>query len=432
MGNTSTQKRKRPSSVKGGTKKKAKRGSGGSPPRTPKHYGATKRFGKRNDGTYASVGFYKSKRKKWARDSIVIRAEQGGIIEDNECLYVGHGLPVEKMFRSAVAAMLKKGFDSRGGYDIQDPLRDLVFDSGDTEFTSHALIFEYFKDAEDKGTYSFTVSLAVTDTLMGIADKVILGMYTAFNALPLADTEIPKFVRVRQVDTDSVGTMKKYNWSLNLQYFNIYIDHVSYLKFQNITKPGSTIGATGEDPESSGNIEAVTMNGRIYKTEKWKNCFVLARRSPGTNANDKGLMVDPLGGFISQTATNMATADNDFRKPPYPYQLGVRKFNKVHIPSGKIFRDKYKFRTKIGFNTLIEKLLNGIRNNVALDTTKFHIELDIGGAHVLALEKMMDFRTDDWKVTIGYEVDYTLKVSATAKKPPTRPIIELWVPKAPY
>lgn len=324
-------------------------------------------------------------------------------------------------------AVLKKGFET-AGLEIQNCERDTVVDSADTGFT-HNLITDYFNDTSDQFPRSFITQLAAGDTLDSATNKWIAQIGTQFLTNPANVANFPRFTRLRFISTNNVvGGEKKYVFSLNLEYLTIDFDFVSYLKMQNITKPGNAAPETNEDPASVDNVEAVVLHGRKYTTKEWANGFELNTRGITTpDPNFRPLLATTDGNFYAKAGDITPTGESRFRKPPEPWEVGTKGYSKMVIQPGKIYRDKLTFKTKISWNQFWDKVGANYCKQTGTVRDFNYKKTPFGLAHMVAVEKMMDYLTgaSDYAVNLAFEVDSTLKARATVKKPPIAPILQV-------
>lgn len=371
-----------------------------------------------NSGNYIRKGWKKAVSKNSFRNGITLIRETGSIISDADCVYLGHGPPMREMVNGVWRQVLKQLFE-QAGLQIQSFDKDVVIDSADTA-TNHTIRLTYYRDVEIKSQTQIVLSnIPPGSTITQIADGLITAIQTSL-AANLADGDKPIFTHLRYIQQNIARpTENEYIACMFLETYNVTFEHKSYLKMQNIT-PAGNAAALDEDRFASTNVEAVTLRGKAYKNAKWKNCFSLIRKS-NSGGGSQGLLANPLTSIISATYTDLLiTGEETFSKPPPAWQLGAKKEEKVSLEPGKIMRDKVYFSTKIGLNKFHALVCELIKTN---DYSK---EVDFGISHVFALEKMIDMRlAGDANITIGYEVDFTLKVKGQYKKPPTMPLVDV-------
>lgn len=375
-------------------------------------------------------------RKRWSKGPRKFRAgsftkrEYGTIVSDPECLYLGHGLPQSEIFKGVLRCIIKELFDI-AGCQISDLLNDPIIDGADTA-DDHFLYWEYFENFETKLSKSITTTLGPGETVVTAADKVLADFTISFNS-NLAQGFKPIFRRVRYIQSNKVtGSEKDWTAQLFLHDYSCKIQYQGYLKMQNVTPAGSSVIATGEDNMSASNVEAVTLHGRAYTTPEWKNGFLIKRRTASSSGN-QGLIVNHSTGVILAQSNdlNLNTNSEMFKQPPPGWVFGSKKIEKISIAPGKVYRDKINFYTYISFNKYMSIICDAVKMSYNATTPTsplldlgFSRELNFGIAHLFAFEKMLDMRPASApQITVGYEMDYTVKVGGYYKKPPVQPLV---------
>lgn len=354
------------------------------------------------------------------RDACILRRERGATYDDPNCVYIGHGMPVNELYKQAWRAVVKKLFELTGNR-VQSIERDPLVDSGDTA-DLHQLFIEFWVNQKTTTSTSFTVNIAVSDTVVSIADKIITAVQTAFSAV--ADHDVPHFRRIRYITTDvATGLQKQFVAQMFLEDFHLDIMHKSTLRMQNITLAGNVSAPeANEDIASKDNLEAVALRGKCYKTDTWQNGFQLPYKITQTTG-DTSLQAEAQLGVILNKYDNLKTTGTSmetYSKPPPAYLLGTKSYaNVVSFNPGKIRVDKINFETTMKFNKFIQLIKPSIRSG---DWNQIH---KIGIAHLFAFEKALDFRTTDSPIILGYEVDYTLSVNGTLRKPKQVPLVNI-------
>lgn len=365
-------------------------------------------------------------RKKWSkapsknlfRHGCTLQREVGNVVTDSDCVYIGHGIPTQELHSMVWRAILKQLFE-QAGIQIQSFDKDVVIDSADTA-TTHTLRLSYYKDVEAQTWISIVISpIAAGSTITNIATQLITAVSANFTT-NLADGDKPKFTHLRYIQTNTARpTENEYIAGIYLEHYNVVVDHKSHLKFQNIT-PAGNAAALDEDRYNAQNVESVTLTGKAYKRDQWANCFEITRKTTGAGSSS-GLLANQLTGIIVNTYAGLqVSGEETFSKPPPAWMLGCKKQEKVTVNPGKIFRDTILFSTKISLNKLMGLICDLVKTN------DYGKEVEFGISHVFALEKMLDMRlVGDSNITLGYEIDYTLKVNGYYKKPPAIPLVDI-------
>ena len=368
-------------------------------------------------GGYLRKKWKKAPSKNLFRYGAILNMESGGVVQNSECIYVGHGIPAQEVVKGAWRAIIKQLFE-QAGLQIQSIDKDAVVDSADTG-TQHILRLQYFKEVEAQTQITVIINLAAGNTISQIVDGLLTGLQSSFTS-NLADGDKPKFHLIRYLQQNIARPIEvEFISCIYLEHYNLFVEHTSYLKMQNIT-PAGNAAAVDEDRYATTNVEAVTLRGKAYKGPHWSNCFEITRKTTGAGSSS-GLLANATTGLIVNTYAGLqVSGEETFAKPPPAWQLGCKKEEKVTVDPGKVMRDKIYFKTKISLNKFMGLFCDHVK------TGDYIKEVEFGLAHVFALEKMIDMRLSaDGDVTVGYETDYTLKINGYYKKPPTIPLTDI-------
>lgn len=349
------------------------------------------------------------------RWSCIERLETGSSINDVECVYLGHGVANNRVMQDILAALFVEGA-RMNGIECQSFTEDRLVQPEDTANT-HQITVVYLRDEKEQQAQNFQFNLAVGDTCADAATKMLTAMATTFGAL--TDLQKPKLINIRYVKFNTVTTgERQVVFQVNLQYTKFVVDYTSYIKWQNITKPGLVAALTGTDPTSIGNVEAVTLHGRKYTFGEWSNQVELNKRGNAAAGTNNGIIVNPSNGIVKTGSAAIGAPTGQFQKPPYAYEVNAKKAEKVIVPSGQIYRDKLSFKSTMYLNKYLDIFLDAIRVNTIAG---YESKMNYGMIHLFALEKMLDFRAGtDHPIEVGFEVDATIKVGVTYKRPPAK------------
>lgn len=372
-------------------------------------------------------GGYLRKRKRWLKApplkslkyGAMLKYETGSTINDSECVYIGHGLPIEQTWLMVVRELIKDLFEE-GGFLVADLNTDEVIHSGDTGNT-HEISISYYSSTIEETLTEVTINPPAGSTIYSIAASLITALETSLGSV-MFQSAVPIFHRLRYTKYVTASVNVRTNVAnLWLDKYSLNIYFKSNLKMQNITPAGAATAETGEDRYSAGDIENVTLYGKGYKTPGWQNYFPLLNRVSKT-ATSTGLVSNYDTGLILNTYSSISQAtggNENYKKPPSPQYLGANKFDKVVVPPGKVYRDKILWNTTIGLNKYMAIMTNSIKDSF-LNASN----VKLGLAHVFAFEKMIDMRiATDSNVTIGYEIDWEMKVKGKSVKPMTTPFV---------
>lgn len=341
--------------------------------------------------------------------------EGRGNITDPHACYVGHAMAPEAVVRSTMR-MLVKMLYQKHGWEIASFSEELPFNATD----EHFMQLEYYTTRES--------------TSRSLVDSAAYGSASTFedvaNALlavfqPLASSQI-YYLSLTLFDGAPFGEVVMLS-KLQLSRLNINFEFKSDLKVQNITSAG--LGTEAED-ELINNVDSNPLIGRLYETNKWMSGFDIHWRPGASSTSWTGFTGRYDSGIIS---TNAAAVDNtetqDFRKPPPPFAFNATKAVGVRLEPGEIQTSKIYFKTRLMFNTLMNKTYPAYASLVA-GARKF---FPFGKAKMVGLEKLLDAgaAVDASLVHLGFEVVSTISIQGNQIKAGTLPVVSVLPQPAP-
>lgn len=348
----------------------------------------------------------RSRRKASAFDKYgaVLKREynfSGSTIEDAECVYIGHGLPVGQVvrqaLRSAYRSLLRKA-----GYDFNDW-------NDDFEGNNFVLNLTWTIGA---GTLSTGTSITmgtsgsplshytITDNLATAVDVAV----SDANALDSIQFQILTILVPADAENQPLAR-------LNLNQFHVQVDYYSIMKVKNVS-----LAADELDGDLTTNVNAQPLVGKVYKTGSWNNGFQPVKEKGGGSS----LAADPTTGAFAIGASSLSNQAglNPYRKPPPGYVFGEAKSGTIRLNPGEVKSDVIKFKAKMLFNTLMTKLIANVNNlNNSGDLR------GIGCAGMIGLEREVGFSSAAAaNISLLAQVDFVLKIKGQARWSKVPPI----------
>jgi len=333
---------------------------------------------------YSSRGtlrkFKKPRRKvhvpKAAYKGMTITQETGGIVTDPNCLYVGHstGTP-EQIYRAYMGAVVKELFRQNGTqFGMWEELATI---SGEINCI-------YYSTPSSTAEGIVTIAYLSTDSYYQIVDAVVAALQAAFGT-----AQPHEFVRFRISNSSGVSIILA-------NKMKVMIDVSSTLVVQNETKSG-TVSVPSTD------IENITNNPiQGYSYEGSGNYFIPSARTNG-DASYLPFRADQTSGVLTNTAA--ASLPEVGKEPPKPwFFLGTKRSGKVIIDPGNI--KKSYLSTK---RTMSIKMFQKIFQDTITDTSQPVVRF--GKVRMFSLEKVLNNRTGENDIQIGYEVQQRVSVS---------------------
>jgi len=338
-------------------------------------------------------------------NGIVLRKETADIKTGSECVYVGHGVPLNTTILNIMRALLRIMM-KKGGIDITDwndtagfrGFWAMFYTIGNSTITL---------DVQTTITESQTY-LQIADAMTGLLRTTITDA-DALNPLTFTTSRI-------RVSTDATSAFVTGYSELNLKNFSIVYDYWSIIKVKNVT-----LAADASDGDLITNVESQPLRGKVYATKSWSNGFQLYKQQ--VSGGKPTLQAGVDSGVIAEDALALGYStgsNNPYGKPPPAYMLSTNKEAKVRINPGELKVDVCKFKTKMQFNTLMNKLIFSVNVNNDDKLRQF------GGAHVFAFEREVEIGgSPEAAIRIAYQVDYVMKVRGVAGAQKVAPITDL-------
>lgn len=332
-----------------------------------------------NGTTKSRMRPYRKVSKSLYQKGVCINWEDNGLIEDLNCVWVGHHtMPQMYTLYIAVNAIVKKLFQRNNQY--VGKLSEQVISNGSIQFSGYL--------NNQQLSASTVINQPYTN---GDSFRLISG--NVYNSL------IEFFFNNQTGSLRTVGDLPSEIYppneiQLTTAYFNYHIE--SDLKVQNVT-PGE-FGSSNDE-----SIYRNPLQGKIY------NC-----RGAGTQLKgerDRALMADTWGGRISVSALNISA----LQEPPKAQAFSsVKKATNVQLGPGEIKSTVLFENRKIGFNKLFRSYndyrqlydVTNDKNPGANRANQWHVP---GKSTLLGLEKKMNVSVGEVQQNIGIFYEHNWK-----------------------
>lgn len=381
--------------------------------------------GRNRGGSYRGR-FKKARRRKLRmsvpRNGVVYKQENGSIVQSSirDSVYVGHAIAPGTAWRTICRALLKQIF-ALGQIHIvnyRDQV-DLLLDRVLTVNTAGYRIAYWYRETSDatnvfdRGSVDLNVVAGSGETW---EDWAVLLEDNIRTTVPSAADNYGELYFSRfelaLISGDQVTTVGV----LDMENLMVDMKFSSHLVLQNRTNDaaGNTnIFSTSNNP----------IHGKVYRSEKgWCNGFSLSR----TTLSTPGLGYDPLFTFASTgiiTTTSGNTEEEILKKPPPAWVLGTNKVSAVKMQPGAVRNSKLSWSASMKFNTWVQKLQKYVVVNVLTTTPR---KCEIGFAELFGFECMMNDRTEETALQVGWELNQSYSVSMKMKRPATVPLIQVY------
>lgn len=318
-----------------------------------------------------------------------ITNEWGGVQNDPQACYTGHGIGSNQFLQSLCRALVYQLY-KKGGYDIAD--FDDTPPCGVT--TTMFIIIRYRLRATQTALVESTVTVAANGSYKNNAEGLAVNLVTLGPTNELFD------IRLSMLNTDEDKTLSV----MLFKEITLNFKWVSELKIQNTTLAATTV--VGNEGEVT-NVSSNPLTGKLYTK---KGCG-FDPRSRGTNvaiANYKSFIPHKDSGIIS--ANSSLSANNSSRKPPAGSFFAAKAVKRMMSP-GQIIIDKQSWTVKGNMDNLAQRYGSSYTDNVASKN-------NLGTSRMYGLEKLLDTRTSEPNINISFELvqNYHCGVSYRKKR----------------
>jgi len=363
--------------------------------------------------------------KVYSKGGTVHRFEEGGWVEDAECVYLGQGASGDRLKECMGDSLCKFLYESLG-FNVAN-LENQVPEHGQFKFIR-----------ESTGTRSdnadFVLNVVPDDTFRDIGTLMMstiwsntsLGIETSWHSI--------EYWRLDQANelTVTVGFLNlKKEWPFKKIKFNYKFE--STMTIQNVTQSG----VTGETERMVvDNVAQNPLKGYIYTQKKrYQNGFHWA---PKFNTHQNGtdhptikpgldFVADAANGIIHGKYASLKPADGDtfqFMKPPSGHEFGWGvTADRVTLQPGEIKKLKLVENGEQTLFDWVSKNTMYYKNSEGLDQF-----LRFGHANMVAFEKSLDSRaTGGSNVKIDFELNQVYSFRFYCKKQPKRTDVYTYV-----
>lgn len=356
--------------------------------------------------TAGYVGKFAGKKKKQTRraaskfdtQGVVIKNEHSFVRTGTECIYVGHGTPINYAFSSAVYAVVRSLFH-KAGYDIDDW-------RSNAQLENFTIIMKYTLSGnpqQNELSISFTNTAQWTQIAGGVVAQIRTNITNPKFTIQWQTIELIT-QRAVLIGEEIVNRNLKLA-QINLEEYYLVYDYWSILKIKNVS-----LAEDGTDGDLITNVEAQPLVGRSYTTTKWANGFFLTKRfrSVGSDVGNASIVVGDNNGTIS-TDSSVIWGENDnanpYHKPLPAYAFGQGiKTAVARLNPGELKTDTHKWTARMSFNVMSQKLIF----NADTDDDDGNLRL-FGKTSMYALEREVEIGTATKPVRVACEVVFILK-----------------------
>ncbi|AKV62291.1 putative capsid protein [Calanoida sp. copepod associated circular virus] len=317
-----------------------------------------------------------------------LKTELGGVVTDSKAVYVGHcSVQPELILKAAFRAIVKKLYDGAG-------IR--IASWMDKPVNPAVLYCKLYNQPASQSLNTLSYTLLATDTYQDIAEG-LLNVVVNYINLTVAINTLPTFT---YFSLQHGGTAVA---EIQAPQARFYVSTYSTLTVQN-----RTLAGVSADNDESTNVSKNPVHGKLYCGRG--NFFEPSYRDP----NDISWVPLVCGRtFGSMAATASGSLPLDGMKPPEgSYFSNCMSTSRITIKPGEIRRSVLKYKRSFQFTELFHQLFNLIK----VYSLSAQVPTMLGNMNMFGLEKLLDSRSDEPDISIGWEVNNTVDCGLSIKR----------------
>lgn len=322
----------------------------------------------------------------------VRKEEYGGAIQDSKCQYIGHSSAQYKSIHWTVWETLVRHLLRKEGREISDL----------NESVRRWIRVSYFESTESDAAVQ-NVKFDATNVSVHFAASGIAELLYAANVAN--EDFVVDDARLYELDPDLAPNQVVSKITLR----NMRLD----IKSENIlTLQNRTAGATGSGSNDVGNSNEVTNNpvvGKLYAG--YKGGFLPVTRPGAAIVGFNGFVPDSAGLIFPVSVST--TFPFTLQKPPNPnFFKYCKKYTRVYLAPGQTKNSKCMHMWKgtfTGFMQTQRRLISQF--GAGIFTGSLPSFQHMGQSKLYALERLIDTRTGEPEIQIGYQTSLRVSVS---------------------
>lgn len=360
---------------------------------------------------YVTRGYYGGRVKKrravkadkFSIDGSVLHYENGGVVSDNNCVYLGMSTnPIQQTLIAVCRSVVKELYRQ---LNVEVNRWDEPSPTGTNDLT-----IEIFYTQDTSGN---SETSAGAGTLSSGNTPDIVARLMAAQFVNILDSHPTAQFRKITVTGSQAGGFQRMA-CIYVKNFSFHLESIGSFSFQN-----RTLGADGLQVYND-----ITNNPVIGKTYYGQGNYFAVREE--LNQPDE---VQPFQGYIDKPLFGVSSLENQnpvTKKPIDAYSLlNCRKSYGLQLAPGQIKYVKLKYSKWFNlqnFLTVFAQPIAAINRVVPEEQRMPH---KLGKIFMVGVEKMLNDRASTQVVSIGYECNLTLKCRSRYRKGiPSVPIIE--------
>lgn len=340
---------------------------------------------------------------KFLKSGFTLTHESRGQVDDPNCVYVGHGLPLQQVGKGLIRLFVRD-LMKKAGIDIIDWFHVVPINNIET----YRISVQFYDTLSSAALNSFTSGEFGAITF----EALVKLLFDAWDVAFTSSTNIPLFYKMLLTTTTGVGNSRIIG-VIPFDNYKVEIKFKSNLTIQNATPAGAGTQAQGLDLLDS-NIAVNPIKCKKYEVQN-SNAFIQKSRGEAITSTWTGFVTNSIDGTFETTGTLLVAAQ--FQKPPAAAVFKNCATSNFNLEPGEIKDTKMSFRKKTSCQALVTVLVRYMVDNAQ---DKAFVPFGICGM-VAAEHKLKN--AIDANVTINYEHNYTMSFGSKYKNSKSTPIV---------
>lgn len=346
-----------------------------------------------------------AKKVSFAKFGSIKAREDGGIVQDSQCVYIGHAIAFGQLYESICRAVIRELFRQKG--------ENIVDWTDHWLGTSLHMVLAYKYGLPNATTLSTaTVTFVQPASYSDLANLLLVSLkanLTTSIGYVIYDMWLGEAV-------DSSNTVALINF--NQCMLNFYVK--SELKVQNATH-----AADVDENDQYTDIHNRPVVGKVYYSKRQMAGFLpnsRVHRGATAEPSYESYLANYTSGIIA--ATNSTTLSFQTKKPPAGYYFNANT-SYTKISPGQIRTYRWTYRKAFNGSTFLSKFSGQF---TGAHGTAIKAVYPIGPAQMVGLEKEIDIRSaNETDIVVGFQITQTYCCAITKRVPKAGKILDVTV-----
>jgi len=362
----------------------------------------------------------RTKLSKFAKYGMQLQYEHRGTVDDPQCVYLGHGVPVDQIFKSVIYSIVKRLFLDHG---VEIENFDAPVQIGANAPATFRYYFDvhYWASVDDDEMSDFTYVHDYSTNKRTYVD-IVQNLAAAFDTALTDAGVLPSFERIEMFIGNSTERYDNVA-RLPLNDCQFEMQFKGKLSIQNTTVAN---GGEGDQKLFLDRIDTNPVKGLKYESMSATNCILPKIRSEETQAQWKAFLADKDTGLFAIKSTDLAgnhTTEKagmnvGYYKPVNPRSLRAVKATSARIEPGEIRVNYLKWSTKMKFQRFLEAVYDQVANRATTKYVKFGKVAMFGFEHAMC-------QSNDSDIQLDYQSEWTIGCRLFYRKVASVPVVRV-------